>query len=139
MGMYTEIVVGCQLKIDTPKEVIEVLKYMIDHTEEKPYLPKHKFFKCSRWHMVASCGSYYFGVHDSHSLILYDDISKAYNLSIRANLKNYDNEITLFIDWLRPYIDRGSGRREFFGYSIYEEADEPELYFLIPPTPKKGG
>lgn len=36
MGMYTELIFGADLKKDTPKNVIEALKYMIGDTEEKP-------------------------------------------------------------------------------------------------------
>jgi hypothetical protein len=36
MGMYTELIFGADLKKETPKSVIEALKYMIGDIEEKP-------------------------------------------------------------------------------------------------------
>jgi transposase InsO family protein len=42
-------------------------------------------------------------------------------------LKNYDNEIKHFIDWLTPYIDQEDG--ECIGWSWYEEDDKPTLLF----------
>ena len=36
MGMYTELIFGAKLTKDTPKNVIEALKYMIGDVEEKP-------------------------------------------------------------------------------------------------------
>lgn len=132
MGMYTEIVVGCKLKKDTPDQVIYILRYLcnLDTETEPKELPDHPFFKTKGWRSIAACGSYYFGVHNAHSRLVFDDIDKSFNLSIRANLTNYENEIEKFLYWLKPYISQGSGMRELFGYELYEEDSMPTLYFL---------
>ena len=48
MGMYTELVLGVELSRETPKEVIDVLKYMMgEHYENllhKEILENHPFF-----------------------------------------------------------------------------------------------
>lgn len=63
MGMYTEIVLGAALKRDTPKEVIDILNYMIDSELEdpKPTLPVHPLFDTERWEIMLQCDSAYFG------------------------------------------------------------------------------
>ena len=34
MGMYTELIFGASLKTDTPKEVIDTLRYMVGDIEQ---------------------------------------------------------------------------------------------------------
>lgn len=67
MGMYTELIFGCSLRKDTPREVIEILKFMVDKSEFKEFskpLPDHKFFQTSRWSRLFQWSSYYFGVNE---------------------------------------------------------------------------
>lgn len=132
MGMYTEIVCGFSLRSDTPDEVITALKTMTREYEDHPEgwtPPEHELFKCERWTMVLSCASYYFGFSRSHKLLVWDEISNTWMLSARASLKNYDNEIEKFFDWIKPYVESGSGATNMIGYSMYEEASEPTLYY----------
>ena len=44
------------------------------------------------------------------------------------NIKNYNNEIEEFFEWLMPYIDGEEG--DFIGYSRYEETKELTLVYL---------
>ena len=125
MGMYTEINVCFDLAKDTPKNVVSILHYLIDGDDEPLDLPNHEFFKCDRWDMVARCDSYYFDGM-TNSKIMFDNISKCYKVNIRANLKNYDNEIDKFLHWLTPYIDTEG----FIGYTRYEEYNDPTLIYI---------
>ncbi|RUS01125.1 hypothetical protein EFW58_01156 [Bacillus velezensis] len=50
-------------------------------------------------------------------------------MTIRCNLKNYDNEIENFIEWISPFIYKKDGNY-FIGYKRYEEDKEPELIFV---------
>ncbi|MDO7204281.1 hypothetical protein Q5M85_09125 [Paraclostridium bifermentans] len=43
-------------------------------------------------------------------------------------MKNYDNEIDKFIDWIKPYVE-GSWYK-FLGYKRNEENKEPKLIYL---------
>lgn len=126
MGMYTEICLNVKLSRSTPQQVIDVLRYMTDDDMAEPALPDHEFFKAGRWAMTLRGSSYYF-VPFSSTKLQFDDISKAWYLCARADLKNYDDEIVKFYDWLESYIDASPG--EFIGYSRYEESDQPKLYF----------
>ncbi|MGL5151574.1 MAG: hypothetical protein ACRC7N_13505 [Clostridium sp.] len=126
MGMYTELVLSCELKKDVPNEVIKVLEFLTRENELEVELPNHKFFECDRWKWLFTMDSYYFsGV--THCIFRFDDISKTYFLTTRSNLKNYGSEIQKFLNWIYPYIDECE---DFLGYYRYEESREPELIYL---------
>ena len=127
MGMYTELIFGAELKKDTPNQVIEALKYMIGETKEKPSdfpLPD------GRCEWLFQGGSYYFAINNSVTKMWLDDIDKQWHISTRSNIKNYESEIETFLDWIKPYIDGGSGGRDLYAITIYEEQDTPTLYYL---------
>jgi len=130
MGMYTELVLKCQIKDDLPADVRSVLKYLFKGGD-KPLavLPDHEFFKCPRWDFIGQGSSFY---HHPAALSDYwtghgDDDNRGGYLFSRSDLKNYDNEIEKFIDWLRPYIDEND--EQCIGWSWYEEEDQPTLLF----------
>lgn len=125
MGMYTELIFGADLKKDTPEQVIEILKYMIGDTEEKP-----KYFPLPRCEWLFRSSSYYFGVNEPVNKMWYDDIGKNWVLSTRSNIKNYKCDIEAFLDWITPYIDGGSGCRDMYAIVTYEEAEYPDIYYL---------
>lgn len=125
--MYTELIFGADLKKDTPDSVIEVLKYMIGDTEAKPkYFPFHN----GRCECLFRSSSYYFGVNEPVCKLWKDDIGKNWVLSTRSNIKNYKGEIEAFLDWIKPYIDGGSGYRDMYAIVTYEEAGTPDIYYL---------
>ena len=126
IGMYTELHFNSELKKDTPKEVIEILKYMIGERENSPDLPEHPLFKTERWDYMLRSDSYYFDA-DTNSTLRFDEISNDYYLCIRCNLKNYSSEIQHFIDWIMPHLDKYEG--EFLGFYRYEESEEPTLIY----------
>lgn len=132
MGMYTELVMAIELKRDVPKQIIRTLYYMTGQEEEdilEQYgKPEHELFNTVRWTFMLQSDSYYFdGV--THSFLEKDNLIKdnpSYYLTIRCNLKNYNNEIDKFIDWIKPYSDT----KGFIGYKRYEEDEEPNLIFI---------
>ena len=124
MGMYTEINVCFDLLKNTPKDIVDILHYLIEGTDAPFILPGHKFFKCDRWNMVARCDSYYFD-GSTNSKMVFDNISKTWKINIRANLKNYNCELEEFLDWLKLYIKT----KGFIGYMRYEEWKDPTLIY----------
>ena len=128
MGMYTELVLGIELYKGTPQEVIDILKYMTGEDDlnllHKDVLESHPFFSCDRWKYLFTMGSYYFD-GQTHSELKYDDISKTYFLTTRSNLKNYNSEIDMFLDWIEPYVNT----RDMWGYKRYEESEMPTIIF----------
>lgn len=130
MGMYTELVCAFELKKGTPIQVNETLKYMLDYSGDDIETPDHELFETSRWEFMLRSDSYYFtGTTDSS--MRKDDITNAYIVNVRCNLKNYDDEIKKFIDWIKPYVRKDyMEEREFIGYTRYEEAEEPTLIYV---------
>lgn len=125
--MYTELVLGVDLKKDTPENVINVLKYMLGDLNDKTIIdvPQHALFTPkTRWDFMLRCDSYYFDGLTDHRFEL-DDIDEQYHLNIRCNFKNYDNEIELFLDWIKEYLHTTG----FLGYYRYEEFDDPTLIY----------
>lgn len=137
MGMYTALSLGVQLKKDIPQHVIDVLRYMVgdyDLFDELVLHPDHKFFnQCSRWQMLLRCDSYYFDYQTGWTFE-FDNISQTYFLSGVSNLKNYDNEIKLFVDWLSPYIHPSTCG--FIGWTMYEEQWAPDLIMRSAEDPR---
>ena len=126
MGMFTELVLAAELKETLPEEVKDILMQMTSQSNCEPTaLPAHKFFKTRKWRNLLVADSHYFAGR-AHSLLTCDDFSKVYSLSIRCNLKNYDNEIELFLDWLSPYIETSG----FLGYIMLEGSTDPELIYF---------
>jgi hypothetical protein len=119
--MYTELILGAQLRSDTPVAVAEKLTKMVNDPEET--LPDDD-------QNPLHGASYYFGVSRSHATIVFDDISKGLIVEARANIKNYGDEIEHFLEWLRPHVDSGSGSREFFAIVTYEEQATPTIWYL---------
>ena len=126
MGMYTEFHFNSRLRVDVPQDVIAILEYMLGGGE-KPAPPNHPLFATDRWDFMLRSDSYYFDA-DTHSTLRFDDISRAYFLCIRCNLKNYTGEIQAFLSWITPYLDGSDGN--FLGFSRFEEVDTPTLIYL---------
>lgn len=122
MGMYTELVLGVNLKKD--EKVLDILRYMLNDSEQCPELPKHALFETDRWDIMLVCDSHYFDGHAESNLRI--DRIGVCTLNVRCNLKNYCDEIDKFLNWLAPYI-RSYG---FIGYTRYEEEDNPSLIYI---------
>ena len=123
MGMYTELNIGVNLRSDTPNNIIDILRYMLGDIDETK-TTDHPLFLTQRWRFMLVSTSYYFDGHTDSS-IERDDITHEYKLNVRCNLKNYDGEIKLFLDFIRPYLETEG----FLGYTRYEECDDPTLIY----------
>ncbi len=133
MGMYTELVIKADVKRDISVDVKFILNFLFNHEMDidiwdnemnlKPEikLPDHSFFKTSNWTAIGRCNSYY---HIPSTFSFFD----GKYLFSRSDLKNYDNEINKFIDWLCPYLDVDAGK--CIGWSWYEEWHEPTLLYM---------
>lgn len=125
MGMYTELNIGVNLKTSTPDNIIKILDYMLGNNDDDNIeLTSHSLFSTGRWKYMLRCDSYYFDGRTDSSME-YDGIIKSYQLNVRCNLKNYDDEISLFLDFIQPYLDTYG----FLGYTRYEEYEDPTLIY----------
>jgi hypothetical protein len=129
MGMYTELIFGASIKKDAPKEVINTLYYLVNFKKLWDDVPIEKSVTKGR-NVLNGGGSYYFGVTDGVAKMWQDDIDKEWKVSARHNIKNYEGEIENFLEWVKPYIESGSGHREMYAIKMYEEMSEPTIYYL---------
>lgn len=127
MGMYTELHFNCELKKELPSLVTNILQYMVGENDHRPLPPDHPLFQASRWAYMLRMDSFYFNA-DTHSTLRFCEISNAFYLCIRCNLKNYDSEIEHFLHWIHPFLN--SSLNSFLGFLRYEEDDIPTLLFF---------
>lgn len=125
MGMYTELNIGVQ--IVNNEKAIKKLNYMLNESDKDIQIEHPLFDNERRWRYMLKCDSYYFDSQADSKLYrddLYED-DPMYFLNVRCNLKNYDDEIELFLDWLCPYIITEG----FLGYMRCEEDESPTLIY----------
>lgn len=124
MGMYTEFVFKGEIRKTVDPVVMSVLSYLFNGNDRPDTLPDHPFFSCDRWSSIGSCSSFY---HHPRSINSWYDVGYSDTIYIfsRSDLKNYDDEISLFVDWVKPHLDVLPGC--CIGWSWYEECDEPTL------------
>lgn len=127
MGMYIELVMAIELneKGKADKDVVDILKYMVGDADNVKTLPNHELFRTKRWRYMLRMSSYYFE-GSQHTELKYDNILNSYYLTVRCNLKNYDDEIAKFVDWIKPY----SETKGFVGYYRYECCKNPTLIYF---------
>lgn len=118
MGEYTELLLKCRIKENISEDVNHILNYLFNDDNHPDKLPDHGFFKCERWYMIGRCCSYY---HIPSSFSKFDE---RYLFS-RSDLKNYDQEIYKFLDWVDPYIDEDIN--QCIGWVWQEQEDNPTL------------
>ena len=131
MGMYTEIYVKAVLKENVDDNVVNIIKYMlgIDDVElEDLTIPSHSLFETDRWDSMLRSSSHHH-IPYNVKLFEYNEISNNYYLVVRSDFKNYDGEIEKFFDWIKQYLEQDY-YKTFMGYSLYEEDDEPKLYYI---------
>jgi hypothetical protein len=126
MGMYTELYVNVGLKEDTPEAIITTLQTICNG-----YTPEG--FPSRTGSLFQDCSYYTPRTCVSH--LTYDEISKQWSLLGKGDLKNYEDEIEHFFNWITPWVEGWPG--DFIGYHRYEEAQKPTLVFLSAlPTPE---
>lgn len=136
MGMYTEVVFRAEInEEELGKDIFDIFDYMFNpDTNVERYdliLPKHEFFKCQRWDSVGNMSSFY---HHPNRVVdwyipYYNNMDKKYpdvHIFSRNDLKDYDEEIREFFDWVDSLGIFREG--EYMGYSLYEEDNTPTIY-----------
>lgn len=130
MGMYTELHVAMEIRGDAPSHVIQALEYMVDTSDTAPRVTDdHPLFSTARWEYFMQSDSYYFPA-TTHQNFRYDKISDSYFLTLHTNFKNYNDEISQFLDWIKDYNAfsyTGDETEQFVGYFRYEEDTLPTL------------
>lgn len=125
MGHYTIFKTKLlKLRKDTPDEVISFLNDAINnHTFD--FTPNHVLFACSRYYNIFWSSpeiSYLDEIGIKNKTFFRKNKNGIYELFIHCELKNYEEEIENFIDWIRPYI-AGHKQNEFIGFIVYDGID----------------
>ena len=129
MGMYTELIFGATLKEKTPTYVTQALDWVInDNVDGKLSDEAKQFIEEYSLSKLIWCTSYYFGAHSNKPSCVFDKTANRWCISFRANCKNYKGEIEKFIEFIKPYVEYGSGLTNIFAIVQYEEDDYPTLY-----------
>jgi len=123
MGMYTELYLGCDLKKNTPKSLIDWLYGHNNENIEFEELASMSPIELIKTRLNTLLGSSYYFHAQSILKINFDNISKSYHLLLITNIKNYDSEIEKLINILMPHIDAFEG--EHIGHVRYEEDTLP--------------
>lgn len=123
MGMYTELLLKCQVKANAPEDVMDVIRYMFAGGKRPEKLPEHVFFSLPNWDMIGDRNGFYH----------HDDVFNIYHIGnqcIFSNsyIKNYSGEIQEFLEWIKPYIDAMEG--QCIGWTWYEEELQPTLIIV---------
>ena len=115
MGMYTEILVKCDIRTDILPSNRLALDYLFNRESDTlADKPGHPFFETHRWRMVGvGCSA-----HIAISVLSNNQIFS------HSELKNH-NEVDLFFDWLRPLTDACDG--DCIGWHWYDECAAPTL------------
>lgn len=127
MGMYTELVLKCRIKENSPDSVKAVINHLFCSADAPETLPEHPFFGLTRWHCIGGMSSFYHHPEVVNSVPKFDFTDSNYIFS-RSDIKNYDGEIEAFIDWIKPYLENEEG--ECIGWSWYEEDLQPTLIII---------
>ena len=128
MGMYTKLDLTVSLKADTPSVIIKTLYLMCSYEDDRfdkldTLELNHPFFKTERWRwMFRGVGS----MNKDHRNPDFqkDEKSGLYNLSVSFDIKNYTDEIELFLQWIQDYI---SSKPKQIGTYEYEEDSEESI------------
>lgn len=124
--MYTELIFQGETKPNLPKEVQELFYYFFDENSSELIgefeTPDHEFFQCSRWRSIGHMSSYYFNPFSLRHIEKHIRPNAGKHVFLRCDLKNYDNEIEKFLEWIKPYME------EYWGYYWYEEDKTPTIF-----------
>ena len=130
MGMYTEFIFGCSLSKNTPKVCIDALNYIINNDEVALTPEVQEFINKYDLERLFLSTSYYFGAASPVNKFHWDDIGNAYQISTRSNLKNYENQIQTFLEYIKPYVESGSGEYDIYAYVHFETLCFPTIYTM---------
>lgn len=111
MGMYTQFIIKCKLKKETPCEIVKCLEDMVNDVE-------NTLFTYDRNPLDNYCQS------NEYPKSFEDLVLKAH-----GDIKNYWSDINRFVDFIKPHIEIGFLEEGAFAKSLYEEYDEWTYYY----------
>ena len=160
MGMYTELILGCDLAKDLPKICVDAIDTVINGVNKHPKYDNpqtysefeynnrfiertsskddiNAFIKEYGLNAVLTGSSAYF----PENLATFFRNRDRYSISVRANCKNHYNRIGKFLKYLKSYVLYGAGPLNLYASVQYEDDMFPTYYFLdgdgVPPINKE--
>ena len=134
MGIYTSVAMNAELKPEFYGLAQKLEDYYAFHWAGKLVPDTHEFFKDARWTFCINGGQ----VLDGEASTLMDVPSVPFLeerdgvLRSAGDLKNYDDTIKKYFDWLVPKLAYEDGRYETkpFAATQYEEDEYMILYYI---------
>lgn len=122
MPARTELFIRARTKAGTPEAVL----YLLDYPTWMGglALPDHQFFAVKGFESVLHGGAE--GIREG-SGVRWGTATMPPQMVLHSRFVNDGNLLALFMDWLTPHLIVGQG---FIGYSLFEQHDKPQLYFV---------
>jgi hypothetical protein len=110
MATYTEYELHLTLGTELPKDIINVIEFMLSGKTYYPEtsdikLPDHPLFKTKHWDDLLSGEAWLSERGKFETSFVKTD--NGYKLDVLSDVINYDNEISLFLSLLMPYVTSG--------------------------------
>lgn len=134
MGNYTGFKIDLVLRAETPANVLEIIRWMLDYEEDEPPAlagQDHPFFVGRKRFSLLTGYSSYFEYPEkvgSESLILQDD--GTYKLSTASSTKDRERTLAEFLHWLLPWTVSSEEEPKIVGQALYEENYDPYCAFV---------
>lgn len=126
MGYYTCKMLCCALKKDTPENVINTIKALVNHEPMPSDCVLNKDdFNIFNYGLSGYTNSYFL----PHNSMRFDEFL-GWRIFFNGESKDYDDEFEKFLEWLKPYIRCGIGNDEMYAMTIGEGDNEPIIYKL---------
>jgi hypothetical protein len=106
MGMYTELVFKGILK-NPPEEMVKFLNGRCEGDTQ-----------CKKWEAIINTDTLLLEKYGTNRLFVF----------LRTDIKNYNEEIEEFLEWIKPYLEMERG--SCIGWYWYEEDSEPTLLYI---------
>jgi hypothetical protein len=112
MSEFTELSFDAKLRKDIPEGVLTTLQYMVEAQEKarspSPPDPDEGLFATKSWHVMLRSDEA--NLSYRRSTLRYDDVAAAYILCVQCSLRNDEDQIEKFVDWVSSHVDEPDGK-----------------------------
>lgn len=112
MTEFTELSFDAKLRKGISEGVLTTLQYMVEAREKarppSPPDPDDALFATKSWHVMLRSDEA--NLSYRRSTLRYDDAAAAHILCVQCSLRNEEQEIEKFLDWVLPHVDEPDGK-----------------------------
>jgi hypothetical protein len=138
MSEYTELSFDAKLRKDVPKKVLATLQYMVEARDRaRPPAspdPHEPLFATKQWRVMLRSDDA--NLSYRRSSLRYDDAAEAHILCVQCSLRNDDQEIEKFVDWVMRHVDEPEGKSLGF-YRLHLSKWPTPIQMRCPPADSK--